>query len=88
MKNEIDPVDDRDEFQCRIRTSNNWKGFFRLEDVLTALIDADAEKIAEIKAIKDSCEDYINELLSQYDEAPDRENRKAIVGSCKKYKPS
>lgn len=84
---ERDPVDDREEFEMRLKRLVCWKENYTQEEILGALIDNDAEKLAEIKAEKDACENQINDLLRQYDEASDREGKAAIVGSVSKRKP-
>jgi len=85
---EKDPVEDRDEFEMRIKRSSCWKEFFSMEEVLNALIDEDTEKLAEIRAVKNSCEEHVNGLLKQYDEASDKAAKAAVVGSVRKFKRS
>lgn len=82
-----DPIDDRDEFEHRIRRLHCWKHSYSMETIVESLLDDDKEKLAKIKAEKDACENQINDLLRQYDEAVNREDKAAIVGSVSKRKP-
>jgi len=83
-----DPLDDRGEFEKRLRRINCWKQNYSQEEILGALIDNDSEKLAEIKEEKDACENQINDLLRQYDEASDKAAKAAVVGSVRKFKRS
>lgn len=82
-----EPEDDRGEFERRLRRTYCWKEAYSQDEAINALLDGDAIKIAEIKAEKDACENQINDLLRQYDEAVDRAGKAAVIGMVSRRKP-
>lgn len=81
----IDPAQDREEFEKRIRASSNFLRLFSQEEILTALLDEDTTKLDEIRAVKTECEAHIQKYLTDYDNAAGEPGKRAIVGSVKAF---
>lgn len=79
-----DPLTDRAEFKKRAAMLGDWMFQYQMRDILGALLDGDAAKIAEMKAAKDAFEGHLNTLLERYDNAKSIAEKEAVLGSVKR----
>lgn len=81
-----DPADDRDEFKRRLEALFNREQASNvfINTALGALLRADAAEIARCRDKVNLAQERIDTYLSQWDAAPDRRGKEAVVASVRK----
>lgn len=78
-----DPVNNREEFEKRLKDSFCAFRSNKTERILEALVYEDTEYLDKVKAAKDACDTRIVTLLREWDEAEGEEEKQQVVGSVK-----
>lgn len=82
MNDELDPSEDREEFERRLKSTFDWK-IFCGDDPMTCLLMGDTQKLDEMKSFVSSCTDKISYYLTEWDNASTKEEKQSIVGSVR-----